>query len=441
MVRFFPSLVFAPALAALGATGAFAQTNAPDGNVAPDALGALVGVEDLESLPALKPKEIAAKVIPSVVTLKCDDKSQGSGFFVGEGIVATNVHVVAGHCANVSVKFSGDSATFASDGVVAYSEADDLALIRVPSKRAGGTPLTLAATAPGVGEQVYAVGSPLGLEATFSDGMISSIRGDDREILQLNAAISPGSSGGPLVNENAKVVGVIVAKAINGEGLNFAISAKRLRPLLDKRVEEAIPFAKLPARLSDKTLFGKVRPAEDAVETYLNEMLVLDQVKVFNPNGVLVSDRTTVSLGQDKRTLTTEEFFERTNETELAEASYAAQSEAQNELMWWGVGTAVMGVVGALMTAGGFAFLIPLGDSSSSFDPLLMVSGTVVVSSLGMTMASLGVAIAPGLFVAAAAMPVNIDPPELRRSVRQHNQRLKKKLNLEGVDLPSGLPQ
>ena len=86
-----------------------------------------------------------------------------------------------------------------------------------------------------VGETVYAVGNPQGLEGTFSQGIVSSIRqvGSDK-VLQITAPISPGSSGGPVLNSKGEVIGVSVATFRGGQNLNFAIPSNYLKVLIAK---------------------------------------------------------------------------------------------------------------------------------------------------------------------------------------------------------------
>ena len=86
-----------------------------------------------------------------------------------------------------------------------------------------------------VGETVYAVGNPRGLEGTFSDGIISSIRpvGTDK-LIQITAPLFPGSSGGPVLNRRGEVIGVSVLTIRDGQNLNFAIPSNYLKGLLSK---------------------------------------------------------------------------------------------------------------------------------------------------------------------------------------------------------------
>ena len=86
-----------------------------------------------------------------------------------------------------------------------------------------------------VGQKVIAIGSPQGLENTVSDGILSGVR-DYKSIryLQITAPISPGSSGGPVLNESGKMVGVATFQFEKGQNLNFAVDAGHLRPLMDQ---------------------------------------------------------------------------------------------------------------------------------------------------------------------------------------------------------------
>src|SRR6516225_1013196 len=101
-----------------------------------------------------------------------------------------------------------------------------------------------------VGDSVYAVGNPEGLEGTFSQGIVSGIResGGDR-LLQITAPISPGSSGGPVLNEKGEVIGVSVATFRDGQNLNFAVPSIYLKELLSK-AGPLIPLAQAKAQKS-----------------------------------------------------------------------------------------------------------------------------------------------------------------------------------------------
>ena len=159
--------------------------------------------------------------------------SLGSGFFVGAGQIASNLHVVEGAVRGYA-KLVGQKTKHDLEGIVAVDPERDLVVLKIAV--AGGPVLALGnSDAVQVGESVYAVGNPQGLEGTFSQGVVSSIRevGAD-QLLQITAPISPGSSGGPVLNGKGEVVGVSVATFRGGQNLNFAIPSNYLKMLLGK---------------------------------------------------------------------------------------------------------------------------------------------------------------------------------------------------------------
>lgn len=160
--------------------------------------------------------------------------SLGSGFFIENGLIATNYHVIKG-AKRGTAKLVGQEKQFAIDGYTAIDKDRDLAILKVTGLRAPALPLGNSANVQ-VGETVYAVGNPRGLEGTFSPGAISSIRPEGNsvirgKILQITAPISPGSSGGAVLNSRGKVIGIAVATRVDGQNLNFAIPSNYLDAL------------------------------------------------------------------------------------------------------------------------------------------------------------------------------------------------------------------
>lgn len=187
-------------------------------------------VSDLEAALAATPDtaEVAGRVQRSVFTVDSDD-GKGSAWALSADKLVTNFHVVSEGWVNDrrSVTVRQDDQSWPAT-VVEVSPADDLAVIAV----SGGTftPLERAPGRPPVGDPVLVVGSPLGLGGTVASGIVSSFRTQDGvEYLQFSAPVSPGSSGGPVVNATGRVVGVAVAKLAGGgaEGLSFAIPIDR----------------------------------------------------------------------------------------------------------------------------------------------------------------------------------------------------------------------
>lgn len=147
--------------------------------------------------------------------------SQGSGVVVGRGEVITNCHVVDGP-GSVELKVGLDS----------YPAA-----IATADKKKDLCRLTSHLDAPAVnvygsmdlepGERVYAIGAPRGLELTISEGIVSSLREvDGGRIVQTTAPVSPGSSGGGLFDNQARLVGIITFQRGDGQNLNFALPAE-----------------------------------------------------------------------------------------------------------------------------------------------------------------------------------------------------------------------
>ncbi len=181
-------------------------------------------------------EQVAAKVLPSVVTLQISDGNQselGSGIILdSSGLIMTNNHVVAalGQGPHGSVRTMvtlSDGRTAAFD-VIAADPQSDIAVVRA-HQLSGLTPISIGSSANlRIGQPVMAVGSPLGLEGTVTDGVISAlnrpvcpgVHADDGwvayEAIQTDAAVNPGNSGGALVDANGRLIGVNSAEAMVG---------------------------------------------------------------------------------------------------------------------------------------------------------------------------------------------------------------------------------
>ena len=176
---------------------------------------------------------------PSVVVIVAMDREgksvrQGSGFIVREdGSVVTNYHVISGATeiiAKIGMKIAN------VEGVLYVDPENDIAIIKLEGKEYHKVKLG----DPGklhVGEKVYVIGSPQGLENTISEGILSGIREIDleRKILQMTAAISPGSSGGPVFNVQGEVVGIATLILAETQNLNFAMPVSIISAGLTKK--------------------------------------------------------------------------------------------------------------------------------------------------------------------------------------------------------------
>ena len=169
----------------------------------------------------------------------------GSGFFLNEdGYLITNFHVIEGET-EISIEVyhqkNGQLSreTYKQVKIIAINKFHDLALLHIEDKNAPKfKPITLgSADALNVGEGVFAIGSPLGLERTVTQGIVSTKNRqmEGNLFLQTSTQINPGNSGGPLFNLAGEVVGVTNMKITFGEGLGFAIPVELVKSFLDHR--------------------------------------------------------------------------------------------------------------------------------------------------------------------------------------------------------------
>ena len=182
---------------------------------------------------SLSAEELFKLASPGVVLIEVYDDSGhqtglGSGFVVSkDGSVVTNYHVIRG-ASRAIVKHS-DGASSPVTGVLAYDRGRDVAVI----KFSGAVSKVLQLESSDdlqIGQEVVAIGSPLGLQNTLTEGIVSGMR---QGLIQTSVPISPGSSGGPLLNMKGHVVGVAVASAIEGQNLNFAVPIAWAKSYLD----------------------------------------------------------------------------------------------------------------------------------------------------------------------------------------------------------------
>jgi putative serine protease PepD len=222
------------------------------------------------SLPAGSVEQVAAKVVPSVVKLETDmgrQSEEGSGVILSnDGLILTNNHVVAaakdaaGANGGLQTKVTFADGRTTAFKVVGTDPSSDIAVVQAQGAT-GLTPITLGSSAAlRVGQNVVAVGSPLGLEGTVTTGIVSALNrpvaagGDAQnqntvlDAIQTDAAINPGNSGGALVNMNGELVGVNSAIATLGGdasgqsqsgsiGLGFAIPVDQAKRIADELIQ------------------------------------------------------------------------------------------------------------------------------------------------------------------------------------------------------------
>lgn len=158
---------------------------------------------------------------------------QGSGFFINEyGLAVSNYHVFQGTSIGAEqIKLENDDTAYKVVEIITRDEANDFILFRVNCTNTNFIPV--AQSKPQVGEKVYAIGSPRGLENTFSSGEVSQWR--DKNLMQISALIDHGSSGGALINEYGQVVGITSGTFADGSqaNLNYAWSIDVIKPYIN----------------------------------------------------------------------------------------------------------------------------------------------------------------------------------------------------------------
>ena len=195
-------------------------------------------LREVNAQSSLDGASIAAKVSPAVVLIKgesSDGSVVGSGIIVSpDGKIATNLHVIRDLRTVVVQLANGE--IFATVSVLAFDDRKDLAIVKIAGF---DLPTVLLGNSNEVraGERVVVIGSFRGLQGTVTSGVISAIRdepsGAGFKLLQTDASVNPGNSGGPLLNDRAQVIGVVTWKWRGSEGLNFAVPVNYLRGMLD----------------------------------------------------------------------------------------------------------------------------------------------------------------------------------------------------------------
>jgi len=231
--------------------------------VEPPAPRAAAPAAESKSAPAtgnvktLELADLAELVGPSVVQVNVtgpEGAFTGSGFVLDkQGTIVTNYHVIEDATAG-RIVFS-DRTSAPITGYLGVWPEKDIALVRVECPPEKLHPLHLATSAPRQGERVAAFGSPLGLQKSMSEGIVSAVRESkelralgpikvNARVIQTTTPISHGNSGGPLVDMKGMVVGVntMTFRPLGGENVNFAVAAAELPPLLLAKNETPSPL-------------------------------------------------------------------------------------------------------------------------------------------------------------------------------------------------------
>lgn len=172
--------------------------------------------------------------IRSVVTIRTDI-SQGSGFIVADGgYIVTNAHVMEGAKAASIITYDGED-----HGVIVIGKDNkmDIALLSINTTYYNSLSLANSNNAQ-VGEKVIAIGNPLGLQFSVSEGIISAVHREGgngiNAYIQTDAALNPGNSGGPLINKEGEVVGINNFKVGDSENIGFALESNYIKNIINE---------------------------------------------------------------------------------------------------------------------------------------------------------------------------------------------------------------
>ena len=250
---------------------------------------------------------------PSVVKILTNDGS-GSGVVLSRsGLILTNNHVIDGY-SKVGVLFSTDSDSdeITLGDVIRFDEISDLALIKISDKTPGLIPLPISKVKAQIGEDVHAIGHPLGEDWTYTRGYISQLRKDYTwktgisefhfaDVIQTQTPINPGNSGGPLLNQSGELIGINTFGNVNGQGLNFSLSLSTVKKFLSSsknvtRKKANIDFNKL-LNSADTNKNGQVdiyyldrseNKVPDTVSLDKNEDELIEEIRFDdNENGII----------------------------------------------------------------------------------------------------------------------------------------------------------
>ena len=198
-----------------------------------------------------------ARVSPTVVSISAIsinpydisqrlDRTLGSGVIVdASGLILSNAHVVFG---KQILTVTLDSSVTLPARLVGADPVFDIALIRIPPPTQGTLPVATLGDSSGlaVGEEVYAIGNPLGLDQTLTRGVVSALNRQlpgavwslTEPLIQTDAAINPGNSGGPLVDPCGRVVGVTTAMLTEAQNIGFAVPVNLIKDVIPQLVEK-----------------------------------------------------------------------------------------------------------------------------------------------------------------------------------------------------------
>lgn len=222
----------------------------------------------------LSSTQIAKAALGATAVVEADSSSLGSGVVIADsGIVLTCYHVIE-DASSISVKLA-NGGSYQVKGLCGYSRRLDIAALKIAGK--GLTSLKIGDSASlKPGDRVVAIGNPQGLENTVSEGIVSAIRTvddfppalkrelmengrDESDILiQFTAPVSPGSSGGPLLDRSGRLVGVVEAGVRSADSIYFAVPINEAKRYITPERMTALPSSRLKSRPAPPEAAAKV---------------------------------------------------------------------------------------------------------------------------------------------------------------------------------------
>jgi len=237
--------------------------------------------------------KLNSKAVVMVITYdeKGNEIGTGSGFIVRrDGAVVTNYHVI-GMAKDIKIK--AGNKIFDVEGLIFTDKINDLAILKARAKDMPAVKLGAIGEA-NIGEHVYVIGYPSGLENTISVGLLRGIRKIDekREILRTTIPVSPGSSGGPVFNRNGEVIGVVTTgTGFIGEGearnSSLAISVKLIKDRISSKSITAIKDSGLEDYINTAMYWNELGVAYDKSGKHQEAIESFKQALMSNPDNAL----------------------------------------------------------------------------------------------------------------------------------------------------------
>lgn len=232
--------------------------------------------------------DLVRRAAPSVVYIETFDAGGqpiglGSGFFVSDdGVIASNYHVIEG-ASRVTARTS-DGRTVQVNGVIAFDADLDYAVLKVDGGRQRALRMSSYADTD-VGEAIVVIGNPYGLEQSVSDGIVSQKRVmDGHPLIQFTAPISPGNSGGPVMDMDGKVIGIATMTRREGQNINFAVPIDVVRDALRSGADVRYSFDQLArgAQVATEQTHADALAANFSVFTDRSRRLRLVRANAWN---------------------------------------------------------------------------------------------------------------------------------------------------------------